>query len=99
MKKKIEVPVRSGNALVNGLVSAFFDIVKQFIRDLDNRQKVKKIDRYQEGLQNLEHLIIRLEEKIEQNRRDLEELKNRLLWGNIIIIVLLLINLYHLVLR
>ncbi len=99
MKKKNEVPVKSSNALVNGFVSAFFDIVKHFIRDLDNRQKVKKIDRYQEGLQNLEHLIIRLEEKIEQNRRDIEELKNRLMWGNIIIVVLLLINLYHLILR
>jgi uncharacterized coiled-coil protein SlyX len=48
-------------------------------------------------MQNLEHLIIRLEEKLENQRRDIEELKNRLMWGNIVIIVLLLISLYHII--
>ena len=99
MKKKTEVAAKSGNVLVTGFVTAFFDIVKHFINDLDNRQKVKKIDKYQEGLQNVEHLIIRLEDKLEQNRRDIEDLKSRLMWGNIIIIILLLTSLYHLLLN
>lgn len=97
MKKKKEVSTKSSNPLMNGFITAFFDIVKHFISDFDNRQKVKKIDRYQEGMQNLEHLIVRLEDKIEQNRHYIEELKSRILWGNIIIVVLLLINLYHLI--
>jgi hypothetical protein len=98
VKKKNEIPVKSSsNLLVNGFVTAFFDIIKHFISDLDNRQKVRKLDRYQEGLQNVEHLIVRLEKKLEQNWRDIAELKSRLMWGNIIIIVLLLINLYHLI--
>jgi len=99
VKKKTEVAAKSGNVLVTGFVTAFFDIVKHFINDLDNRQKVKKIDKYQEGLQNVEHLIIRLEDKLEQNRRDIEDLKSRLMWGNIIIIILLLTSLYHLLLN
>ena len=98
MKKKSSVPAKNGtNALVSSFVAAFFDIVRHFITDFDNKQKVKKIDKYKEGLQNVEHLIVRLEDKIEINRRDLEDLKNRLLWGNIIIIVLLLIAIYHLI--
>jgi uncharacterized membrane protein (DUF106 family) len=97
MKKNKELPVKNNNALVSGFISAFFDIVKHFLSDFENRQKVKKIDRYQEGMQNLEHLIIRLEEKLENQRRDIEELKNRLMWGNIVIIVLLLISLYHII--
>jgi predicted ribosome quality control (RQC) complex YloA/Tae2 family protein len=98
VKKNKEVAARNGNVLVTGFVTAFFDIVKHFISDLDNRQKVRKIDKYQEGLQNVEHLIIRLEDKLEQNRREIEDLKNRLMWGNIIIIILLLTCLYHLLL-
>lgn len=99
MKKTKEVPAKSSNLLVSGFVSAFFDLVKHFVSDLDNRSKIKKIDRYQEGMQNLEHLIVRLEDKLDQNRREIEDLKNRLMWGNIIIVVLLLINLYHLILH
>ncbi|MDP8220440.1 MAG: hypothetical protein P9X26_03785 [Candidatus Stygibacter frigidus] len=99
MKKNKEIAEKGNNLLLAGFVSAFFDIVKHFISDFDNRQKVKKIDKYQEGLQNVEHLIVRLEEKLEQHRRDIEELKNRLMWGNIVIIALLLINLYHLILH
>jgi len=98
MKKNEEIAAKGNNVILAGFVSAFFDIVKHFISDLDNRQKVKKIDKYQEGLQNVEHLIVRLEDKLEQHRRDIENLKNRLMWGNIVIVVLLLICLYHLLL-
>ncbi|MCF7912160.1 MAG: hypothetical protein K9M99_06510 [Candidatus Cloacimonetes bacterium] len=99
MKKKNEVAAKNGNVLVTGFVTAFFDIVKHFINEFDNHQKVRRIDKYQEGLQNMEHLIVRLEDKLEQNRRDIEDLKNRLMWGNIIIVILLLTSLYHLLLR
>jgi len=99
VKKNKEIAEKGNNLIVSGFVSAFFDIVKHFISDFDNRQKVKKIDKYQEGLQNVEHLIVRLEEKLEQHRHDIEELKNRLMWGNIVIVALLLINLYHLILH
>jgi uncharacterized membrane protein (DUF106 family) len=98
MKKKSNEPARTGNStLVNSLITAFFEIVKHFLTDFENIQKVKKIDKFKEGLQNVEHLIVRLEEKIEQNRKEIEDLKNRLLWGNIIIIVLLLITIYQVV--
>ncbi|MCF7919166.1 MAG: hypothetical protein K9N06_04570 [Candidatus Cloacimonetes bacterium] len=98
MKKNNNVPAKPvNNTMISTIIAAFFDIVRHFITDFDNKQKVKKIDKYKEGLQNIEHLIVRLEDKIEHNRKELEDLKNRLLWGNIIIIVLLLIMLYHLV--
>lgn len=99
MKKKGNVPAKSSNILASSFVTAFFDLVRHFITDFDNKQKVKKIDKYKEGMQNIEHLIIRLEDKIENNRREIEDLKNRLLWGNIISIVLLLIIIYHLLMN
>lgn len=100
MKKKNSTPVKSSNnVLASSAVTAFFDIIRHFITDFDNKQKVKKIDKYKEGMQNIENLIVRLEDKIENNRREIEDLKNRLLWGNIVTIVLLLIVIYHLLLN
>lgn len=97
MKKKANIQSKSSNnVLASSAVSAFFDLIRHFITDFDNKQKVKKIDKYKEGMQNIEHLIVRLEDKIENNRHEIEDLKNRLLWGNIISIVLLLIIIYHL---
>lgn len=85
------------NLFVEGVVSTFFDIVKHFINDFDNSRKVKKIDRYTEQFSTLEHMLVRLEKKLDENRHQIEDLKNRLLWGNIIIIVLILVNLFHLI--
>ena len=95
MKKKTEKP--PSNPMVNGLVNTFFDIVKHFIKDFENVRKVKKIDKFSEEFSTLEHMLLRLEKKLDDNRHHIDDLKARLLWGNIIIIVLILINIFHLI--
>jgi uncharacterized membrane protein YvbJ len=71
-------------------------MIKHFIKDFENMRKVKKIDNFAEKFSSLEHMLIRLENKIQENRKLIEDLKNRILWGNVIIVVLLLIILYDL---
>ena len=93
MKKKNE----KTNPVISGMISTFFDIIKHFINDFDNSRKIKKIDRFSEEFSTLEHLMIRLEKKLAENRHKIDDLKSRLLWGNIIIIVLLLVNIFNLV--
>lgn len=95
MKKKQEV--QKSNPIVSGLINTFFEMVKHFLKDFDNMRKIKKIDKYDDQLATVEHLMVRLEEKVRSLRQHVEELKTRLLWGNIIIIVLLLIILYELI--
>ena len=97
MKKKDKQNNPKNNPIVNGAINTFFDIVKHFINDMDNNRKLKKIDRYSEKFSTLEHMLVRLEKKMDDNRHQIEDLKNRLLWGNIIIIVLILVNLFHLI--
>ena len=97
MKKKDKQNNPKSNPIVNGAINTFFDIVKHFINDMDNNRKLKKIDRYSEKFSTLEHMLVRLEKKMDDNRHQIEDLKNRLLWGNIIIIVLVLVNLFHLI--
>ncbi|MDY6914786.1 MAG: hypothetical protein SVM86_00510 [Candidatus Cloacimonadota bacterium] len=97
MKKKTEKPKPKSNPILNGLVNTFFDIVKHFLKDFENIRKVKKIDKFSEEFFNLEHMLIRLEKKLDDNRHHIEDLKARLLWGNIVIIVLILINIFQLI--
>ena len=69
-------------------------MIKHFIKDFENIRKVKKIDHMAEKFSSLEHMLIRLENKIQENRKLIENLKNHIIWGNIIIVALSLIILY-----
>ena len=95
MKKNNEKP--KSNPIITGLINTFFDIIKHFVKDFENMRKVKKIDKFSDKFSTLEHLLIRLEKRMDENRHQIEDLKNRILWGNIVIIILILINLFHLI--
>lgn len=83
--------------IVIGMINMFFDMIKHFFKDFENMKKVKKIDNFTDRFSSLEHMIVRLEDKIQENRYQIEDLKNRLLWGNIVIVVLIGIVIFELV--
>ena len=89
--------VHKSSPILSGLINMFFIMVKHFIRDFENMRKVKKIDTATEKFSALEHTIVRLEEKVNDNWRLIEELKSKLLWGNVINIALLLVIIYLLI--
>jgi hypothetical protein len=95
MKNKIEK--KKPNIFMSGLMNIFFDLIKHFIKDAENIRKVKKIDHFDDKFSELEHMFIRLEDKINDYRKQIDELKNRILWGNIIVIVLLIFVLIELI--
>ncbi len=95
MKKNKET--QKSNPILAGLINMFFEMIKHFIKDFENIRKVKKIDNFSDKFSTIEHMLLRLEDKIQDNRRYIEDLKNRILWGNIIIIILLGIILYQLI--
>ncbi len=95
MKKNKEK--QRSNLLITGAINMFFDITKHFIKDFENLRKAKKIDRVTDKFSDLKHMLIRLEDKLQENRRQIDDLKNRVLWGNIIIIILLLLNIFNVV--
>ena len=92
MKKKNDI--HKSSPFLSGLINVFFDMVKHFIRDFENMRKVKKIDTASEKISALEHMIIRLEEKIIGNWKIINVLKGKLFWGNVINITLLLVIIY-----
>lgn len=89
--------IHKSGPILSGLINIFFDMIKHFIRDFENMRKVKKIDTAAEKFSALEHMIIRLEEKIYDNWKITEKLKNKLLLGNVINIALLLVIIYLLI--
>ena len=91
MKKKNN---QNSNPIISNFVSLMFDLFKHFIKDFENIKKVKKIDKFDDKILTLEHLIIKLQDRLQENRMLLEDLKNRVFWGNIVIVVLLLLNLF-----
>jgi len=95
MKNKKEQ--KKSNPIVSSLINAFFDIIKHLIKDFENIRKVKKIDKFSEEFSTLEHMLVKLEKKMDNNRHQIEDLKTRLLWGNIIIVALILLNLFHII--
>ncbi len=94
--KKNNRDVQKSSPLLSSIIKLFFDMIKHFIKDFENMRKVKKIDNIADKFSSLEHMLIRLENKIRENRKLIEDLKTRILWGNIIVVVLLLIILYDL---
>ncbi|RLC46461.1 MAG: hypothetical protein DRI23_12350 [Candidatus Cloacimonadota bacterium] len=88
---------QKSNPILSGLINMFFDMIKHFMKDFENIRKVKKIDNVNDKFSSLEHMLVRLEDKIQDNRHQIEELKNRLLWGNIFIIILVLFVIYQLI--
>ena len=95
MKKDRET--QKSSPILAGLINAFFDLLKHLIKDFDNMRKVKKIDKFSEEFSTIEHMMIKLEKKLDDNRHQIEELKTRLIWGNIIIIILILLTLFHVI--
>jgi hypothetical protein len=93
MKNKVDKP--RSNPFISGLIKAFFDLINHFIKDFDNIRKVKKIDKFSEEFSTIEHLLVRLEKKMEEQRFQIEDLKTRILWGNIVIIILILLNIFY----
>ena len=85
------------NPMISGFINMLFDVIKHFLKDFDNMRKVKKIDHISDNFSTLEHLIIRLEDKLEGCRKQIDDLKNKLILVNVINFILLLFIIYKLI--
>ena len=94
-KKKKDSPEK--NPIVTGFINMIFEVFKHFIKDFENFAKAKKVDKFDNKFNTLERMVIDLKTKIQDNYREIDELKNRILWGNIVIVVLLLVNIFMMI--
>ncbi len=94
---KQDKEVQRSNPIISILIKAFFNMVNHLIKDFDNIKKIKKIDKFSNEFSTIEHMLVKLEKKLEDNRHHIEDLKTRILWGNIVIIILILLNIFYLI--
>ncbi|MDD3050530.1 MAG: hypothetical protein PHR06_05225 [Candidatus Cloacimonetes bacterium] len=85
--KKSENPVRD-SLIITKVVSFIFDFFKQTIRDYENTKKIKAFDKMDEQFSTIEHLLIKQEKMLHEQRKMIEELKNKFLISSVIIIAL-----------
>ncbi len=88
---------KKNSPVLSGLISMIFDVMKHFLKDFENMRKIRKIDRVGDNFSTLEHLMVRLEDKLETCRKQIDELKNKLIITNIVIIILLFFIIYKLI--
>jgi predicted ribosome quality control (RQC) complex YloA/Tae2 family protein len=95
--KQKETP--ESKPLIAGLVKVLFEVVKHFLNDFEVNRTAKKFEKYGDQFQTIENMLTKLDNKLQDYRREIEELKNRLLWSNILLIILLLILILQIVLN
>jgi len=83
--------------IIAGAVKVLFEVIKHFIHDFEINRTAKKFEKYGEQFQTIDNMLLKLENKLQECRREIEDLKNRLLWSNILLIVLLILLIVQLV--
>lgn len=55
-----------------------FELLRHFKRDTSHNNNIKKYDKTQEKLATVEHLIVRLEKKVQQSKDSTQAISTRL---------------------
>ncbi|MCB5277832.1 MAG: hypothetical protein WC252_00410 [Candidatus Cloacimonadaceae bacterium] len=70
-----------------------FELIRHFKRDLNHNGNIRKADHNSEKMATIEHMLVRLEKKIQYNRETYEKIANRIyLWLTINSVLLIAIG-------
>jgi hypothetical protein len=77
--------------LVAGAVKVLFEVIKHFLHDFEINRTAKKFERYSEQFQTLENMLLKADKRIQECRKEIEDLKQRLLWSNVLLVAILIL--------
>ncbi len=86
------------NPIIASIVNLVVQLLKHVISDTDFSRSGKKNDQISDRLESMNNMLRDMHNKIDQCSQEIERLKNRILWGYIIFIVVLASVLFQLVL-
>ncbi len=95
MRKQKETP--ESKPIIAGAVKILFEVIKHFLHDFELNRSAKKFEKYEEQFQTIENMLIKVDEKLQNYRREIADLKTRLLWSNFLLIILLVLLIAQLV--
>lgn len=64
--------------LVPTFIPLAFELLRHFVRDFTHNENIRKTDKSTENMANVEHLLVRLEKKMQNNRETFEKITTRL---------------------
>lgn len=70
--------------LIPAFIPLVYEVTKHLRRDTNHNQNIKKIDKTTEHLGTLEHMIVRLERKVQNNREVYQKTISHVRWWLII---------------
>ncbi len=87
---------KSSNWIVSNLISMGFDLLKHFLKDLENSRKVSKIDAMNEHFSTLENIILKMDRRLQETEKQIDDLKTKLMLSQAVVIVLLIVTVLQL---
>lgn len=84
------------NKFIPAFIPLVFELMRHFRRDMNHNNNIRKTDKTGEKIANIEHFMVRLEKKIQQNRDTYMAIANRLtiwLFANSVILIAILVKL------
>lgn len=74
----------SFNRFIPAFIPLVFELMRHFRRDVNHNGNIRKVDKTAEKMATMEHMMVRLEKKIQVNRETYEKIANRILiWSAI----------------
>jgi hypothetical protein len=61
-------------------IPLIIELLRHFRRDAVHNNKIKKFDKTEEKLSSVEHLLVRMEKKLQQQRDDVQKTHSHLYW-------------------
>jgi hypothetical protein len=78
---------QKGGFIASKMAGLVFDLMKHFVRDMENARTAKRVDKFAHKISSLEHLVVKMDAKIQENRRQLEDMRMRLVWSLVLNLV------------
>lgn len=85
---------------VPSFIPLLFELYRHFSRDHSHDQNIKKLDKTQEKLSTVEHMLVRLEKKIQTNREEIKKMAFRLqvyLIANFAVLLIVILKLFEVI--
>ncbi|HOA28917.1 MAG: hypothetical protein KBB33_04375 [Candidatus Cloacimonetes bacterium] len=67
------------NRFIPAYIPLVFELLRHFRRDVNHNGNIRKVDKTAEKIATVEHMMVRLEKKIQVNRETYEKIANRIL--------------------
>lgn len=88
------------NRLIPSFIPIFFELMHHFKRDKVHDVNIKRLDKTQEKLATVEHMMVRLEKKVQNNRDEIQKMAIRIqiyLVANFLVLLTVLLRVFEVI--